>query len=341
MNISNRMKNKKILPPLLSFFLISAFSLLMVACEEEKKTSKKITKEPVKLVDTTMAVKAHSFMPIKKSNVIPYDLNNPDLRMKLDKDLIEISGLSLSPDKNYLYGVNDEEAKVFVLDKSTGEVIDKIKFGKDGDYEGVEVVGKDIYVVKNNGNLYRVKKKKKDDAKKYKNFLGEKHDVEGLGYDPTTNSLLLVCKGIAGEGKKLKKAKAVYRFDLENKKMDKKPLYLVTENMIVDFLKKSKKISDDSFMDKMGSKAIVNRAIKFAPSGIAIHPISLDIYMISSVGKIMLVLNQEGRLKHFEFLDKSIFPQPEGICFEMDGSLYISSEGKNKKANIFLFKQLL
>ncbi len=39
-------------------------------------------------------------------------------------------------------------------------------------------------------------------------------------------------------------------------------------------------------------------------------------------------------------LDKKTFRQPEGICFDPEGNLFISNEGQGGKANILIFKYL-
>lgn len=76
----------------------------------------------------------------------------------------------------------------------------------------------------------------------------------------------------------------------------------------------------------------------FGPSGIAIQPQSGDIYIISSLGKTLFVLGKEGKLKHIEKLEKEILPQPEGITFDADGTLYIASEGRDGAARLCIFK---
>ncbi|MEZ4981635.1 MAG: SdiA-regulated domain-containing protein [Saprospiraceae bacterium] len=64
------------------------------------------------------------------------------------------------------------------------------------------------------------------------------------------------------------------------------------------------------------------------PSAIAQHPITEEFYILSSVGKLLMVLSAEGEINYIEKLDKKILPQPEGICFEKNGTMWISSEGK-------------
>jgi uncharacterized protein YjiK len=79
-------------------------------------------------------------------------------------------------------------------------------------------------------------------------------------------------------------------------------------------------------------------ASAFSPSGIAIHPNTELVYILSSVGKLLVILTPNGSIHHIEKLNKEIHKQPEGICFEKDGTLWISTEGKGGTAKIFEFK---
>ena len=59
--------------------------------------------------------------------------------------------------------------------------------------------------------------------------------------------------------------------------------------------------------------------------------------MTSSVKKILMIFNEAGEIFHLEKLDKKIHPQPEGMTFDKDGTLYIANEGKSGKGSISRF----
>lgn len=267
-----------------------------------------------------------------------YRLDQPDATFKLHNDLVEISGLSLSNDPRYLLAVNDEEGKVFFIDKKTGEIEKDEKFGKSGDYEGVEMVGDMLYAVRNSGTIVAVENLGKEDKKdeSYNTALDPDNDVEGLCFDSATNRLLLACKGEAGKGGEFRLKRAVYGFDLEKKELVEDPVFIIDREEI------------RIFAEKLGKKvpklieilAPDSSSSSFAPSGIAIHPITKDIYLISSVGKVLVILNPDGKIVHLERLDSTLFRQPEGICFEADGTMYIASEGKGGKGRLFRFNSL-
>ncbi|MGB3800507.1 MAG: hypothetical protein WA952_11895, partial [Lewinella sp.] len=70
---------------------------------------------------------------------------------------------------------------------------------------------------------------------------------------------------------------------------------------------------------------------KFSPSGLAIHPLSGNLYLTSSVGKQLGVISPQGKVELLVNLPRKFFPQPEGICFTADGTMYISSEARDGK----------
>lgn len=325
----------------LIFFAITFFHF---SCDPTPKSETVETAEAIpnsieetaQMDSSSATPKKDVFAPPPANYRFPYDLTKPDKEYKLSKKLTEISGLSLSPDGQQLVANNDEQGKIFFLNKSNGDIEREVKFNHGGDYEGIESVGEKIYVLKSNGDLYKVKDLDKDkpDVKDYNTKLNSKFDVEGLGYDAATNRLLLACKGKAGDGKDLKGTRAVYGFDLEKDKLEKEPIYIIDRKNIKDHFE-SDNISQkllDVFTSDYASDA-------FAPSGIAIHPKTSDICIISSVGKLLVILSPSGEIKYMEKLDASIFKQPEGICFDTDGTLFISTEGRGGKGKIFRFSQ--
>lgn len=248
----------------------------------------------------------------------PYDLAQPDSAFSLPVGLNEISGLS-NYDEQHILALQDEKGQVFVLDAETGKLVNKIKFAKSGDYEGVAVARKKVYTLRSDGDLYRIKHLDDEDqkTKKYETDLEAKNDTEGLCFDADNNRLLIACKGDPGK-KKLKKHRAVYAFDLDKKKLSKDPVFTVS-------LKEIEKLTN-------------NPKAEFAPSGIAIHPVTKDIYMISTVGKLLIVLSPDNQILYVHPLDPQQFKQPEGITFRANGDLLISNEARYKSTNATLFR---
>jgi len=268
----------------------------------------------------------------------PYNLDKPHEIYSLPEYLKEISGLSYYK-KNKIVCVQDEKAKLVEYDLKKNEIDERHEFGKDGDFEGIEIAKKKVYVLRSDGKIYAVKNFSKKDSKKkeYHTPLSIKNDCEGLGYDSISNSLLIACKGkpsIEG-GKKYKGKKAVYQFYLEGKEFNKTPFLLIDLDEILDLEKKS---AYEKLSYKLVKEIDESGDVRFQPSGIAIHPKTNNIYIIAAVGNSLLVYNRSGELLKIEKLHKKLYKQPEGICFKPNGDLYISNEGDGGKAKILKFK---
>ncbi|MEM9918125.1 MAG: SdiA-regulated domain-containing protein [Bacteroidota bacterium] len=267
----------------------------------------------------------------------PYNLKEPNKTVSLADHLIEISGLSLYKEPARLCAVQDENGIIFLVNKEDGTIDSKINFWKTGDYEGVEMVGEDAFVVKSSGTIYAVRKvgTPQQKVEKYNTFLGKENDVEGLCYDAEKNRLLLACKGRPATGKSLESfrfRKCIYGFSLDSLVLDSLPAYEIDLKQIQHYLTTHPMARELNKLIEFFTPEKEN--LTFNPSAIAIHPKSGNLYLTSSVGKVMIVLNPEGRILYMEKMKKKLYPQPEGLTFDPDGTLYISNEGKTGKAKI-------
>jgi hypothetical protein len=271
-------------------------------------------------------------------NRFRYKLESPVARYKLPAYLEEISGLSYYGNGK-IACIQDEKANIYIWNLEKEKITDKYEFGDDADYEDIAVVGKKAYILRNNGHIYRIKDFKKKDrkVKKYKTELKEKNDCEGIAYDPIANALLIACKGSPSIEKEnpYEGYKAIYQFDLEEEKLVTRPHFLID-------LKRLDSYIDRSRFNRLSVKVakslhLIESETSFKPSGIAIHPLDGEIYIISSVGKLLIILNSEGKVQDVRELDPTIFRQPEGICFSPTGDMFISNEGQGGKGYILKF----
>ena len=264
----------------------------------------------------------------------------PDKSWELPKKLVEISGLGFI-NKQRIACVQDEKGNIYVFDLKSEEIEQKVDFGNNGDYEGIEIVENDAWILKSNGTLYQVKDYLKDTeprVKKYITVLSAKNDAEGLTYDPIDNKLLIACKGHPFvDDKAGKEFKAIYSFDLKSKQLDLKPFLLIEMDTIKDY-------KNYNTMTRLGVELLAyfdasKGDVSFQPSGIAIHPISGNVFVLASVGNLLVVFSRAGEMLAIIALKSTHHPKPEGICFSPDGTLFIANEGDdNNKGTIFKFK---
>ena len=268
-----------------------------------------------------------------------YQLDKPDNSWKLPKNLVEISGLGYI-DKYRLACVQDEKGNIYIFNLKTREVEKTIDFGGDGDYEGIEIINNDAWILKSNGTLFKVKnylKEREPHIKKYTTILSGKNDAEGLVWNAINNKLLIACKGHPFvDEKEGKEFKAIYSFDLKTKQLDLEPFLLIE----VDTIKSYKNYNT---MARMGVELLAffdssKGDVTFQPSGIAIHPITGNIYILASVGNLLTVFSNDGKMLALINLSTKIHSKPEGICFSPNGILYIANEGDSSNGTILNFE---
>jgi hypothetical protein len=86
-----------------------------------------------------------------------------------------------------------------------------------------------------------------------------------LSYDPVPQKLLIVCKDNAGVPDEKKSTKDLYAFNITTNNLIDKPFLLINKK---DFVK------------------IAGDKLNFNPSAIAIHPVTHDIYTLTTLGNI-------------------------------------------------------
>ena len=263
-------------------------------------------------------------------NLLPYNLDAPSAVFDLDASLNEISGLSMSPNAAQLAAVQDERGQLFLIDKKTGKSTPSVTFQEEGDFEGIEFVGDTLWCLKSSGKLFKIWnwQKKPFDMAVFKIAELKTANLEGLGYDAKNHRLLLAAKGEKDDGLW---SRTVYAFDLRKQTPSVIPAFSVSLTDFQTFLKgKTDKRYEKLITDYV--TAPKTTGFDFGPSGIAVHPISGNIYVLSHFNKTLVVLSPSGKVLEMAKLDKTKFVQPEGLCFDADGTMYISSEIKDQPA---------
>lgn len=253
---------------------------------------------------------------------LPYNLESPSLTINLvSNELQEISGIGPADSAGVYVAIADERGEVFFIDGNGGGLVThRILFREKGDFEGIEMVGKTIWALKSDGDLFEITdwKKSAPTVKEHKTPLKKSDDAEGLAYDHRRKSLLLACKGDP-DSSYLRK---IYAFNLVSKQLEEPAAYTINPQEV----------------NRLVPYSGTEKHDYFSPSGIAIHPFSQDLYIVSTALKRLVVLDyQTGRIKFARRLDKKILPQPEGVSFDGAGNLLISSEGKQGEGLMLRF----
>ncbi len=283
--------------------------------------------------DSSLRVQRDTLQDSIPKYAFPYQFDSYISECILPRVLSEISGLSYF-ENDQLVAVNDEQGKFFYYNIKTCQIEAENDFGFLGDYEGVELVnGEELFALKSNGDIYHRKHINSDFREIYKTPLSVTNDVEGLGYNSDSNILVLACKASPNIARhsKLKDVKNIFAFNLDEKELNVQAILQIHDEDLLAWHKSHVTLKDYS---KKKIKQMENRIKDFSPSGIAIHPLDNNYYILSSVGKLLVVVHPQGKIQHIQFLEKQNFAQPEGICFSPEGTMYIANEAKGGRAKI-------
>lgn len=248
----------------------------------------------------------------KKEDSGEEPLPKPSRTIELERALREISGLALASDGKSLWAVHDEKPLLYRLSVIDGAVEEKIELGELGDYEAVEVAGGRVWVARSDGRLSVVDPTGKEPTEQlaFTKDLGMPCDVEGMAWDSRRSRLLLACKNQSLEDGN-DRVFPVYALDLETRKLDPEPALKLP------------------LKDK-----------GFGPSGLAVHPKTGELWVVSSQGGKLVVLSPDGEVRKVYALDGKVHRQPEGIAFGHDGAMYISNEARGQTPMLYIYAPL-
>jgi len=304
----------------LKFIFYSSFCFLFFNCNTKSNTADKSqdTGSTIQQKDSAQS------LPKNNAAELKYDLTIPTKTWQLPEQLVEVSGNAwISAD--HLLLIEDLHPNLYFLklDDKTATLEKSMPFAETDkekiDIEDVAYVDNTIYTLWSHGVLFKITNwQQNPKVDRINTGLSKDNNTEGLCYDPVSKFLLIACKDDAGVTDGKKSDKAVYQFDVNKQSLVQPPFLIIHKK---DF------------------ETLTGDKLSFNPSAIAIHPITHDIYILTTRdNKGMAVYSHQGSLKSYQSIQKELMPQPEGICFSPEGKLYISSEGKKGEAgNLFEF----
>lgn len=255
---------------------------------------------------------------------------NPTRRYELPSILNEVSGLVVK-DSATVVCVQDELGVLYDYSLKKKEISAETNFAEPGDFEGITKVNSDYWVLRSDGVLFRITPKEKNNLIESFSTQIPADNNEGLCYDAKNNRLLIACKGKIGKGKELKDKRRIYAFDLSTMTLSDEPVYDFEIAEVVAYVER-----EDLNVPKREKKKQEIPVIRFRISAIGIHPISGELYVLSSADHMLLIYNASGQLLEVNLLDEEMYNKPEGISFFENGDLLISNEGQDKHPTLFL-----
>jgi uncharacterized protein YjiK len=243
--------------------------------------------------------------------------DEPVARWIMPAALGEISGLTLTGDGRLLTH-DDEISRVFQIDPKRGTIVKSFTVGNGltGDFEGITVVGSDIYLAMSNGLLYKFREGENSERVPYTTHdtrLGKECEFEGVVYDRDSSWLVLPCKNTRGNA--YDEELLLYRWKIG--RTGSSALSTLTVPL----------------RDVIGT----NNWKKFRASDITVDPATGNYVLISSLDKGIVVMTPDGEVVSSEPLP-AIHQQPEGVAITADGVLMISDEATGKPAALTLYR---
>lgn len=271
------------------------------------------------LVMITAGIAACNNSKPKLNNPTPaeYNLNEPEIS-KLSDRLNEISGLVYYPKDSSIFAVVDEAGVLYKLFRN-GKKIDMHhwKFSKSGDYEDIVLQDSVFYVIKSKGDIVAFGFQSPDSitATEYNIPLTGKNEFEIAYYDDSLQRVVLICKDCESDDKTRVSS---WTFDPATKAFAP-GTFTIDPSQVLNAQKVEEK--------------------RFKPSAAAIHPKTGELYIISSINKVLVIADRTGKAKRIYALDPKLYKQPEGITFTPAGDMFISNEaGEEGLPNLLYYK---
>jgi uncharacterized protein YjiK len=240
-----------------------------------------------------------------------HDFENRSARFDLPGRLDEVSGLAVTPDGR-IFGHDDERALVHHIDPDARVVGKRFAAGDpplSGDFEGIAVAGERFFLVTSDGilvELREVEDRREAPHRRSDTGLRGSCEVEGLDYDPVDEALLFACKVSSPE----QGAVVVHRLPLDPARGRLEPI-------------------------RIARSAIAAKGVRedFQPSAIAVDP-SGTLVLASATVESLIEVDRAGNVLVGVPLSRDRHPQPEGLAFGLDGTLYVADEQNGQDARI-------
>jgi len=238
---------------------------------------------------------------------------------KLPGRLDEISGLALSPGGR-LFAVDDERAVIYELDYEDGNIIKAFGFGNPverGDFEGIAFLDDHLWLTTSDGEIYAGREGRDGELVAFRRWstnLGRQCEIEGLGQDTESRTLLLVCKQL--RKKSTLAAVSVFTWSADD-------AVLVEGGTL--------KLPVAQILRAIGSD-------RFNPSGIAVAGQGSSLLIVASRQQAVAEISASGQLIYATRLPlHKRHRQAEGIEVTSALKLLISDEGGKHKARLAVY----
>jgi hypothetical protein len=249
------------------------------------------------------------------SNSDRYNLATPVV-VKLPQALDEISGIVYYPKDTSVFAIIDEDGLLFKIGLNKKEPVKKWDFDKKRDYEDVVLKDSIFYVLVSNGDIETIQFGQRDSIitgrSKFPDASKKINEFESMYYDDSLQQMVMLCKNCEDDDSKMVTA---WGYNITTQQY-------TASIFTIDMLPIAEKLGE--------------RKMKLKPSAAAINPVTDELYILSSIEHLLVVIDRKGTLKEMYQLDPALYKQAEGIAFTPQGDLLISNESHETGAGTIL-----
>jgi len=249
-----------------------------------------------------------------------YDFSKPT-RFSMPDKLREISGIAfLNGKSDTVYAEEDENGRVYHF-KPGDKNWPSTRFGKNGDFEDISICNNYVIMLRSDGCLFsfpvsETKKAEANQVKEFKHLIPD-GEYEGLAAEEPDGKIYVLCKHCDDDKTRTWGGGSILQMDASG-------------NLIA--------VGKFEIDIKAIDAADNTQGINFHPSALARNLFTREWFVLSSVNKLLVITDENWKVKSVFPLDPSLFEQPEGMAFDKKQNLFISNErGQANAANILLF----
>lgn len=245
-------------------------------------------------------------------NTEGYDFDHPQV-VSMPTALNEISGLWYYAKDNSLFAIEDEDGFLYKIYPKRPDHILRWRFHGHGDFEDVCMLNGAFYILRSDGSMFVTTVSSGSSVQSIKYELPENgNEFESLYYDDSLKLMLLVCKDCKADNKK---TVSTWAFNPATNQYVAGPFRIDAERI---------------------AAITAQEAVHFKPSAATINPFTGQLWLVSSVNKMIVVASRDGKILQAYPLDPALYKQPEGIAFGSDRTLYISNESAGRGSSNIL-----
>ena len=266
----------------------------------------------------SVVAQSDSMSPAESQALRHYDLRGAGTRrFKLPSQLAEISGLAFTPDGRLL-AHGDERGVIWQIDPATGVPANRFGFGSHGrllhgDFEDIQVVGQRVFLVSSDGRIFEAREPRDDvivDAIPRSAGLASACEIEGLAFDPPSQSLLVLCKH--AWTKRWRRSVVVLAVSIVSWRFEAEPRMLIRE----------------SDLERVTGEK------QFHGSAMVRHPRTGTYLLLAGPQHSYAEVTATGTVIGGGQLPSDLHRQAEGMAVGPDLTLYISDEAAGKHATL-------